>query len=350
MEILNIGPLELIIILVLMFILLGPKEMILTAQRIGRWVREIVHSPMWREIMGYSMDIRELPKKIMEESGLQETLAEIQQTTKETTDELNAQIREATEAARVPEIEHLRLQTEAEPAVASAAVPAVLQSTTAVEDAPEVAAPEVAAPEANAAAVVEGASEVNVASSEAAAFEEASAPAIDTSTSAPEIQVAPETADGTTPVVEKKSRRRKVVSAAEGTVTPAMENTAVDTAVPAATKRPRARKIRPVEAAGEAAASEAAAGEAAASEAVAGEAPAGADMPAVEMLVPPSETTVVPSDGPVSSNGPVPSNGTARKPRKPRAPKDETPPAETQAGDGPAQIYPQEPSQENNAA
>ena len=109
MEILNIGPLELIIILIIMFILLGPKDMILTAQRIGRWVRNLVRSPMWREIMGYSQEIRDLPQKIMDETGLQETLTEVKQTTQAAADELNAQLKDVKEAARVPEAEHLRL-------------------------------------------------------------------------------------------------------------------------------------------------------------------------------------------------------------------------------------------------
>jgi Sec-independent protein translocase protein TatA len=109
MEILNIGPLELIIILLIMFVLLGPQEMIATAQRIGKWVREFVHSPMWKEVMGYTKEIRDLPKMIMDETGLQETLDEVRKTTQQTADELNAQIKEATEAARVPEIEHLKI-------------------------------------------------------------------------------------------------------------------------------------------------------------------------------------------------------------------------------------------------
>lgn len=118
MEILNIGPLELIIILVLMFILLGPKEMVLTAHRIGEWVRSFLRSPMWREIWGISQDIRELPKKIVSETGLDETLAEVRQTTQEATNEINRELKEAADAARVPEAEHLRIDPNAVPAAA----------------------------------------------------------------------------------------------------------------------------------------------------------------------------------------------------------------------------------------
>jgi len=111
MEILNIGPLELIIVLLIMFILLGPKEMILTAQRIGRWIRNFVRSPMWREIMGYSQEIRELPQKLMDDTGLKEALDDVKQTTTQTANELNATVREAVQEARVPEVEHLKIET-----------------------------------------------------------------------------------------------------------------------------------------------------------------------------------------------------------------------------------------------
>jgi Sec-independent protein translocase protein TatA len=113
MEILNIGPLELIIILVLMFVVLGPKQMVVTAYRIGSWIRGFVRSPMWKEILGYSMEIRELPQKLMDETGLKETLEEVRQSTQEATNELNQTVNEAVEAARVPEAEHLRVDANA---------------------------------------------------------------------------------------------------------------------------------------------------------------------------------------------------------------------------------------------
>jgi Sec-independent protein translocase protein TatA len=113
MEILNIGPLELIVVLLIMFFLLGPKGMIQTAQKIGSWIRGFVRSPMWREIMGYSQEIRELPKKIMDESGLQEALDDVQQTTKQTASELNATVNEAVQAARVTEAEHVKIDVSA---------------------------------------------------------------------------------------------------------------------------------------------------------------------------------------------------------------------------------------------
>lgn len=115
MEILNVGPLELLVIIVLMFLLLGPKEMVLTARKIGLWVRSFVRSPMWKEIMGYSAEIRELPQKIMDDTGLKETLEEVRQSTQAASDELKTQLKEVTDAARVVEAEHLRIDTNSQP-------------------------------------------------------------------------------------------------------------------------------------------------------------------------------------------------------------------------------------------
>lgn len=95
MQILNIGPLELIIIFLVMFILLGPEGMIKTAREIGLWIRKIVQSPIWRDIMGYSQEIRELPTKIVRETGLEEDLEEIRKSAQMTTEELENTVREA---------------------------------------------------------------------------------------------------------------------------------------------------------------------------------------------------------------------------------------------------------------
>jgi sec-independent protein translocase protein TatB len=95
MQIFNIGPVELILILLIMFILLGPEGMIKTARQIGKWVRELVRSPIWKDIMGYSREIRELPTKIVRETGLDEDLEEIRRTTQDVNKELQQTVSEA---------------------------------------------------------------------------------------------------------------------------------------------------------------------------------------------------------------------------------------------------------------
>ena len=95
MQIFNIGPVELILILLIMFILLGPEGMLKTARQIGTWIRQLVRSPVWRDIMGYSREIRELPTKIVRETGLDDDLEEIKKSTQQVTNELNQSVADA---------------------------------------------------------------------------------------------------------------------------------------------------------------------------------------------------------------------------------------------------------------
>lgn len=111
MEIFNIGPLELIIVLVIMFVLLGPDEMKRTARRIAVSIRKFVRSPIWADITGMREEIRELPKRLIEDTGLEEAVQDIKQTTTAASEEVNAAVKESVEAARVREVEHLRLET-----------------------------------------------------------------------------------------------------------------------------------------------------------------------------------------------------------------------------------------------
>ncbi len=95
MTLFNIGPLEFILILVIMFILLGPEGMIKTARQIGAWIRQTVRSPLWGEILGYSREIRDLPTKIVRDSGLEEDLKEIQKVATEATREAQSSLDQA---------------------------------------------------------------------------------------------------------------------------------------------------------------------------------------------------------------------------------------------------------------
>lgn len=115
MQIFNIGPVELILILLIMFILLGPEGMLRTARQIGSWIRALVRSPVWRDIMGYSKEIRELPTKIVRETGLDEDLEEIRKTTtgvakdlETTVDEANKEIEKSIKEANQQVEESLR--------------------------------------------------------------------------------------------------------------------------------------------------------------------------------------------------------------------------------------------------
>lgn len=106
MTILGIGPLELILVLVLALVILGPEDMVGTSRKIGQWVYRVVRSPTWRSILATSQDLRDLPQKIIRDAGLEETMKDIQQTAEDvktdlsnTTRELTAEMEAATHEA-----------------------------------------------------------------------------------------------------------------------------------------------------------------------------------------------------------------------------------------------------------
>jgi Sec-independent protein translocase protein TatA len=70
MEILGIGPLELLFILLIALILLGPNDMVKAGRALGRILRKTVLSPTF---MDMQRTIRNLPNELMRQAGLEES-------------------------------------------------------------------------------------------------------------------------------------------------------------------------------------------------------------------------------------------------------------------------------------
>jgi len=83
MEILGIGPLEFFFIVVLMLVVLGPKDMVKVGRQIGALIRRVIRSPMWQSMMSASQEIRDLPTKLVRESGLEEDIQELRKSTQQ---------------------------------------------------------------------------------------------------------------------------------------------------------------------------------------------------------------------------------------------------------------------------
>jgi sec-independent protein translocase protein TatB len=77
MEILGIGPSELLFIVVIALIVLGPRDMQKAGRMIGRWLRKVVTSDGWRLFQQTSREIQTLPNRLMREAALDE-LREVQ--------------------------------------------------------------------------------------------------------------------------------------------------------------------------------------------------------------------------------------------------------------------------------
>jgi len=82
MEIFGIGPLEFLLIVAIMLLVLGPKEMVATAGKIGRFIRQVVKSPIWGTVMQTSKDVRDLPNRFIREAGLEQEIAQIKEVAK----------------------------------------------------------------------------------------------------------------------------------------------------------------------------------------------------------------------------------------------------------------------------
>lgn len=82
MEILGIGPSELVFIIIIALIVLGPKDMQKAGRTIGKWLRQVVTSDGWKLFQQTSREIQTLPNRLMREAALDE-LKEVQKDLKQ---------------------------------------------------------------------------------------------------------------------------------------------------------------------------------------------------------------------------------------------------------------------------
>ena len=73
MEVFGIGPLELVLIFLIMLVVLGPKKMISGARTLADWIRKLRQSDLFKT----SKEITEMPKQIMKDTGLQDEINQI---------------------------------------------------------------------------------------------------------------------------------------------------------------------------------------------------------------------------------------------------------------------------------
>jgi len=71
MEILGIGPSELVFIIIIALIVLGPKDMQKAGKTMGRWLNDLVRSDGWKAFQQTSKEIRNLPTKLMREANME---------------------------------------------------------------------------------------------------------------------------------------------------------------------------------------------------------------------------------------------------------------------------------------
>ena len=71
MEILGIGPSELLFIIIIAIIILGPRDMQKAGKTVGRFLNKLIHSEGWQIFQKTSAEMRNLPTRLMREANLE---------------------------------------------------------------------------------------------------------------------------------------------------------------------------------------------------------------------------------------------------------------------------------------
>ena len=98
MEILGIGPLELLFIIVLALIFIGPRDMGKYARTVGRSLNQLYRSQAWQDLTRASRGIRGLPNRLAREAALEE----LDQVHRELREEVSSEIGEVRTAIEEP--------------------------------------------------------------------------------------------------------------------------------------------------------------------------------------------------------------------------------------------------------
>lgn len=87
MDFLGVGPLEFIFVLIIIILVVGPRDIGKTAKTIGRFLNRVYKSDEWRALTEASRALRTLPNRLAREAELEE-LDEIKKSIKDTTEDL----------------------------------------------------------------------------------------------------------------------------------------------------------------------------------------------------------------------------------------------------------------------
>jgi Sec-independent protein translocase protein TatA len=72
MNIFGIGPLEIIFVLIIGILVLGPVGMVEAGKKLGRFMRTIIHSTWWKNVRQGVTEIQHLPQRLIREAELEE--------------------------------------------------------------------------------------------------------------------------------------------------------------------------------------------------------------------------------------------------------------------------------------
>jgi Sec-independent protein translocase protein TatA len=79
MNILGVGPLEFVLVLLVMFLVLGPKDMVKAGKKLGQFLNVAKRSEIWNGVTRVNKSLRDLPTNLMREAELDEFKKEWEQ-------------------------------------------------------------------------------------------------------------------------------------------------------------------------------------------------------------------------------------------------------------------------------
>lgn len=72
MQFLGISPTELIFIIIILFIVLGPQDLVKVGSTLGRSIRKLRESGAWKTMTDATRQLRELPQTLARQAGVDE--------------------------------------------------------------------------------------------------------------------------------------------------------------------------------------------------------------------------------------------------------------------------------------
>jgi sec-independent protein translocase protein TatB len=99
MELFGIGPLELIFIILLAIIIFGPKDIVNASKTVGKSLNKFIRSDTWKTINQTSRELKNLPTRLMRETGLEE----LEKSAKEEMAKVDSAIQESVEPGISPD-------------------------------------------------------------------------------------------------------------------------------------------------------------------------------------------------------------------------------------------------------
>jgi Sec-independent protein translocase protein TatA len=117
MDFMNLGIGEILFILIIALIIFGPNNMVKTARDMGALLRKVTKSPYWQEVWAAKRELTEIPKIIVKEAQLEQTINELNQESKGIKSSLSSSVSEFIKEINQPviPIESVSPQVKVEP-------------------------------------------------------------------------------------------------------------------------------------------------------------------------------------------------------------------------------------------